>query len=385
MKKDISKIVSTLKGKVVRLYIMGVEEPSTFVLKNASGGESGIQLEAFNGGVDIIPRDKVVDFLKGEIVMLKDSKEPYALQLLRNVYEVGGVVKSFDSPIITMGMQNEFSEWGGSTPMSKFAKGGMSEHGLRVGDKVLSGKIIGTTIRVRNENNDEDAKVDLNNGKRTKLKYDKNSKKFIEMKADGGSISKEFIWTYDVSFSHGKRNQPQQMGRHWVTVSSTTEKGALREAKKQIRKLYEGEVFSKITPRLVSKETYEESLESERKSREKFGFSKGGEIQITNQTIDRGGLGQVQDSILRRGGISKQVKKVGKQAIKKAKPISKELVRRAKIGFKALAKKVAKAYEGKAVKTKYKKLYGKTYSKAEAEEVGNKVASKVYRQQQAKK
>jgi hypothetical protein len=323
MKKDISKIVSTLKGKVVRLYIMGVEEPSTFVLKNASGGESGIQLEAFNGGVDIIPRDKVVDFLKGEIVMLKDSKEPYALQLLRNVYEVGGVVKSFDSPIITMGMQNEFSEWGGSTPMSKFA--------------------------------------------------------------DGGSISKEFIWTYDVSFSHGKRNQPQQMGRYWVTVSSTTEKGALREDKKQIRKLYEGEVFSKITPRLLSKETYEESIESERKSREKFGFSKGGEIQITNQTIDRGGLGQVQDSILRRGGISKQVKKVGKQAIKKAKPISKELVRRAKIGFKALAKKVAKAYEGKAVKTKYKKLYGKTYSKAEAEEVGNKVASKVYRQQQAKK
>jgi len=294
MKKDISKIVSTLKGKVVRLYIMGVEEPSTFVLKNASGGESGIQLEAFNGGVDIIPRDKVVDFLKGEIVMLKDSKEPYALQLLRNVYEVGGVVQSYDSPIITMGMQNEFSEWGGSTPMSKFADGG------EVGD-------------------------------------------IIEFR---------FGYAADSTIKNKGKVLSKDGNYYKVEVLNGLMKGFITEVHESI----------------VTKK-----------------FADGGNIQITNETIDRGGLGQVQDSILRRGGISKQVKKVSKQAIKKAKPISKELVRRAKIGFKALAKKVAKAYEGKAVKTKYKKLYGKTYSKAEAEEVGNKVASKVYRQQQAKK
>ena len=311
MKKDISKIVSTLKGKVVRLYIMGVEEPSTFVLKNASGGESGIQLEAFNGGVDIIPRDKVVDFLKGEIVMLKDSKEPYALQLLRNVYEVGGVVKSFDSPIITMGMQNEFSEWGGSTPMSKFADGGQSG--------VTNFEVIVKTPKGLLRKNDFD-----------------------------GFTKKEIIEWCEA--------------RGWVYNQQGEKKGG------NILKQYE---FFIKTPT-----KYKVILPKK---------NDGGEIQITNQTIDRGGLGQVQDSILRRGGISKQVKKVGKQAIKKAKPISKELVRRAKIGFKALAKKVAKAYEGKAVKTKYKKLYGKTYSKAEAEEVGNKVASKVYRQQQAKK
>jgi hypothetical protein len=95
---------------------------------------------------------------------------------------------------------------------------------------------------------------------------------------DGGSLAKEFIWTFDVSFSHAKKNQPKVMGRHWVSVSATTEKGALREAEKQVRKLYQGHIFSNITPILVSKETYEESMEAERKSREKFGFSNGGNV-----------------------------------------------------------------------------------------------------------
>lgn len=55
------------------------------------------------------------------------------------------------------------------------------------------------------------------------------------------------------------------------------------------------------------------------------------------------------------------------------------------IGFDALAKKVAKNYEGDKVKKEFQKEYGKTYDKKEAEEVGKKVAAKVYRQQQANK
>ena len=55
-----------------------------------------------------------------------------------------------------------------------------------------------------------------------------------------------------------------------------------------------------------------------------------------------------------------------------------------RLGFEGLAKKVAKRYEGKAVKSKYQEEYGKTYSKEEAMEVGRKVAAKVYGQQQAK-
>jgi hypothetical protein len=81
----------------------------------------------------------------------------------------------------------------------------------------------------------------------------------------------------------------------------------------------------------------------------------------------------------------KATKKYGKIAIKKSKPIVKKGLEKAKIGFDALAKKVAKSYEGSAVQKKYQSLYGKFYSKKEAEEVGNKVASKVYRQQQGMK
>jgi hypothetical protein len=55
------------------------------------------------------------------------------------------------------------------------------------------------------------------------------------------------------------------------------------------------------------------------------------------------------------------------------------------IGFKGLSDKVAKRYEGKKVAPKYQGEYGKRYSKSESKEVGNKVAGKVYQQQQGRK
>ena len=55
-----------------------------------------------------------------------------------------------------------------------------------------------------------------------------------------------------------------------------------------------------------------------------------------------------------------------------------------KIGFEALSDKVAKRYEGKKVPSKFRDEYGEKYDKEEAKEVGDKVAAKVYRQQQAK-
>jgi hypothetical protein len=55
-----------------------------------------------------------------------------------------------------------------------------------------------------------------------------------------------------------------------------------------------------------------------------------------------------------------------------------------KIGFEALSKKVAARYMGEKVKPQYQDEYGKTYSAEEAEEVGDKVAAKVYRQQLSK-
>jgi len=61
-----------------------------------------------------------------------------------------------------------------------------------------------------------------------------------------------------------------------------------------------------------------------------------------------------------------------------------EMAKGGSIGFEALSKKVASRYAGKNVKPKYQKEYGKTYDKAEAKEVGDKVAAKVYRMQQGK-
>jgi hypothetical protein len=55
------------------------------------------------------------------------------------------------------------------------------------------------------------------------------------------------------------------------------------------------------------------------------------------------------------------------------------------IGFKGLSNKVASNYEGKKVPQRFQSIYGKTYSESEAQEVGNKVAGKVYREQQANK
>jgi antirestriction protein len=55
------------------------------------------------------------------------------------------------------------------------------------------------------------------------------------------------------------------------------------------------------------------------------------------------------------------------------------------IGFKGLSSKVAKRYEGKSVAPKYQSQYGTKYSKSEAKEVGDKVAGKVYAQQQGRK
>jgi hypothetical protein len=42
--------------------------------------------------------------------------------------------------------------------------------------------------------------------------------------------------------------------------------------------------------------------------------------------------------------------------------------------FKEKATAIAKNFEGKKVEPKYQKEYGKTYDKAEAKEVGNKIA-----------
>jgi DNA polymerase III sliding clamp (beta) subunit (PCNA family) len=113
---------------------------------------------------------------------------------------------------------------------------------------------------------------------------------------------------------------------------------------------------------------------------------KNGEELTNADIID--GVYRLKKKFANGGNVKKGLKvakKYTKLAVRKSKPIVKKGVKSAKIGFDALAKKVAKAYEGSAVQKKYQTLYGKVYSKKEAQEVGNKVAAKVYRQQQGMK
>ena len=88
-----------------------------------------------------------------------------------------------------------------------FAKGGMTEHGLRTGDKIISGKIIGTTIFVRNDNFNEDARVDLNTGKRTLVNYNSASKKWEEKKKfdEGGNVNQgtRFMSSSGMKYANG--------------------------------------------------------------------------------------------------------------------------------------------------------------------------------------
>jgi len=68
-----------------------------------------------------------------------------------------------------------------------------------------------------------------------------------------------------------------------------------------------------------------------------------------------------------------------------AKHMNNQMRKGGRLGFEGLSRKVAEYYSGKKVPKQYQKTYGKTYDSKEAKEVGDKVASKVYRRQISKK
>jgi hypothetical protein len=93
------------------------------------------------------------------------------------------------------------------------AKGGITEHGLRMYDTIISGGGIGkTTVRVHNEQYNEDARVDLNTGKRTLLEYNSKSKKWEEKMSDGGEMAKGGK-LYVKSYADDKREKALHRGK----------------------------------------------------------------------------------------------------------------------------------------------------------------------------
>jgi hypothetical protein len=108
-----------------------------------------------------------------------------------------------------------------------------------------------------------------------------------------------------------------------------------------------------------------------------YKMAKGG---LTEHGLKKGDT--IKDNLFWENAITVKDKDGKFAKVNLDKGIRKEsMAKGGKIGFDALAAKVAKRYEGKKVPAKYQKEYGKTYDKQEAQEVGDKVAAKVYRQQ----
>jgi len=98
-----------------------------------------------------------------------------------------------------------------------YAKGGMTEHGLKINDTIKSGGHIGkTSIRVHNSNNG-DFRVDLDKGKRTKLEFNKQTKKYEDKMANGGEVG-DFFYdsrkdkSFQVIFEDGNKMGIQYLG-----------------------------------------------------------------------------------------------------------------------------------------------------------------------------
>jgi len=270
MKKNIQTLIDKLSGKYINIYVMGVEEPFQAIVSHAEGDERHIKIHWKNGGLDNIPFDKVMPFLKGEIIILKDSKEPYGLELLKPLYEMGGTIESYNSPIITMGMQNEFTEWGSTATQSVFADGGKT-----------SGKFDHLFEKYKDHLNKPKA------GLGKYLKYLMTTDEDYRIPIRKEEVKKGFPVTYEYIDEFGV---PRKADRSYYKVKSVSDDG------NEVL-VDNGQVF-----KWNGKEFYSDKLQTKLK-RNVIGFAKGGNIEITNETIDRGGLGATQDNILERGGV----------------------------------------------------------------------------------
>jgi hypothetical protein len=135
--------------------------------------------------------DELYDYGEDMEVVINDIQPIITLKNCGGKMAEGGTDGEFIANVY-----DDYDAEVGTTVTSMYADGGMmamgglTEHGLKTGDKIISGRIIGTTIMVYNANNDEYAKIDLENGKRKKVIYDKKTKKYIEEKKDGGMMAK---------------------------------------------------------------------------------------------------------------------------------------------------------------------------------------------------
>lgn len=161
-----------LIGKTIMVSAIGDKTPSTHKITdvqftNPKFTSKFLILGIDGKGEERIPLSKTKNFYDNEEVELKNSKgEPYTIKLVEKLEEGGMIMLDTFQRINTP----DFAD------PAQYAKGGMLEHGLQLGDSIIS-DIGNNTVMVKNETEPGVMYyVNLNTGERSVAPYEKGGK-----------------------------------------------------------------------------------------------------------------------------------------------------------------------------------------------------------------
>jgi hypothetical protein len=304
------------------------------------------------------------------------------------------------------------------------AKGGMTEHGLKNGDKIIGGKIIGTTIRVHNDSLNEDARIDLNTGERIVLTYNQKTKKWEDKMADGGKMAKGGVMELSANMQDVLDEMKEKYNAddydldvdkqevYFVDGIGKEIKGSRISVKKIManggKMARGGEVRYKMAGR-----NFGEEIENSRKFRDalvKVYENQSGEntypenfireIALTGKIVKSDGSYYLKDYSY-KGTITKFEFLDDKNFLNLLKYTNRPTIKSFKfeeggtLGAGSFAKggvtfddkvnAIKKRLEGMSVAPKFRKEYGKTYDKTEALSAAKKIAGKMKAKEMSKK
>jgi hypothetical protein len=352
----------SLEGKDILIYSMGVKQPMIYKIKNVKRPNPNysiptLVLELTLGEERIEGKEKIEDFMSGKQIELYDGKEYYAIKLAsmaKSTPKSGDYTNRRNVKLIVIKNPNKNGSKNYLTIDKRDFLNGL--HKFEEGGN-LSKEY--TYIK----------RADVN-----QVVYrDSNSKETIDSKPKNGFwVSKKALVEAGMNES---KAEPKKTSLNFGTTSMRkTSSGWIAKNKVENYKGYDWEITTMKSMRgdLVS-------------------TAVGGKNEKSGSGYTMFTYVMYQDPNIRliTSKPSRITEKVTMEQQEKAlamfeDKVGEKYAKGGEIGFEGLSNKVAKNYEGKKVAPKYQDEYGKTYDKKEAKEVGNKVASKVYRQQLAK-
>jgi DNA repair protein RadC len=242
----------------------------------------------------------------------------------------------------------------GQVGKSEFmAKGGITEHGLRVGDTIVS-EIDANTIVVDNAVSGRRT-INISTGQ-SMAKGGMSDKIVILVKDKKGNVVLRTTSTNkaaDYCGLHGRENFTVETLDGRKIMAKGGKVPTIKESDIQVGRSFElanGEIIE-------IKRLFIENVDQNWVEYLRLGKLQEGSVNSLKNFINNFRKDIIIPSLFAKGG---------------------------RMGFKALSEKVASHYAGKSVPAKYQSEYGKFYDADEAKTVGNKVAAKVYRLQQGK-